>query len=701
MSSTSALARRALALACTVVFLAGGAEAARGRRPQRPPARPDRALFEDASAALAKLRQSPGRQGRRGEWSAVVLKFRRVVDRYPKSSWCDDALLNVGNLYREMAERFKSKRDRDEAVRAYQWVVREYPASRLGEQALFASYEIAQQSGEKARLTDAIKAYLDAYPRGPHASDLRESLKKRAPERAAAIPAPPPIGVAEVFDMREWGGDTSARVVLDMEKTVPLSHGRIADQPNRLVVSMEDARLHPNLVAREGKASGILVGARLVEKSRKSVDLILDFGSLSTYSVFYLQDPLRLVIDAQWTPPAPAVTVRETPTAPDPAEARPPQGIDSAVERATTSDGEPPAAGEETVVTSESQHASIRRPSVSLSAPAPTPQPEPSPSPSPSPPPTAAVESHPRATTSAGSPEAPPSAAADEEARTRVARASLPKPGPRPPVTATPSTPPRTNRGGSYSLARQLGLKAQRILIDAGHGGHDPGTIGPGGLQEKDLVLDVALRLERRLRDELGVEVLMTRDQDVFIPLEERTAIANAKGVDLFLSIHANSSRSPKARGIETYYLNFAATPHAESVAARENAISAATMKDLESLVKSIMRNSKIPESRDFAAAVQESLVSKVRAVNPKTEDRGVHTAPFYVLIGATMPSVLAEIAFVSHPEEEELLRTSEYRDTIADSLLGGVRNYLETLPAGPVRTGSARGTSPPARARR
>jgi N-acetylmuramoyl-L-alanine amidase len=242
-----------------------------------------------------------------------------------------------------------------------------------------------------------------------------------------------------------------------------------------------------------------------------------------------------------------------------------------------------------------------------------------------------------------------------------------------------PPAPPATNRAGSYSLARQLGLGARRIVIDAGHGGHDPGTIGHGGLQEKDLVLDVALRVERLVRQELGTEVVMTRSTDVFVPLEERTAIANTQKADLFLSIHANSSRNPRARGIETYFLNFARSPHAEEVAARENAISPATLKDLQNLVKAIINNSKIDESRDFAASVQEGIVDGLRPQH-SVEDRGVHTAPFYVLIGANMPAVLAEIAFVSNPEEEKRLKRAEYRDILARSILVGVRSYLEAL---------------------
>jgi N-acetylmuramoyl-L-alanine amidase len=252
--------------------------------------------------------------------------------------------------------------------------------------------------------------------------------------------------------------------------------------------------------------------------------------------------------------------------------------------------------------------------------------------------------------------------------------------GVRPTAPPTPPPdPPVANRAGSYSLARQLGLGARRIVIDAGHGGHDPGTIGRRGLQEKELVLDVALRLDRLVRQELGAEVVLTRSTDVFIPLEERTAVANSRGADLFLSIHANASRNARARGIETYFLNFARSPHAEEVAARENAISAATLKDLQNLVKAIATNSKIDESRDFAAAVHESMVAGVRQQH-QVPDRGVHTAPFYVLIGANMPAVLAEIAFVSNPDDEKRLGSPEYREVLARSLLRGVRSYLEAL---------------------
>jgi len=249
------------------------------------------------------------------------------------------------------------------------------------------------------------------------------------------------------------------------------------------------------------------------------------------------------------------------------------------------------------------------------------------------------------------------------------------------PMTAAPaaaSVPPPANHG--VSMARQLGLGVSRIVIDPGHGGHDPGTIGHAGLQEKDLVLDVSLRLEKMLRAEPGTEVIMTRSTDAYVPLEERTAIANSKGADLFLSVHANSSRNPIARGIETYILNFALDPHAEEVAARENAISPATLKDLQGLVKAIALNSKIDESRDFATSVHEAMIARIKAGQSGIQDRGVRTAPFYVLIGANMPSILAEISFVSNPDDEKLLKAPEHRQKIAESLFEGIRAYLEGL---------------------
>ena len=238
----------------------------------------------------------------------------------------------------------------------------------------------------------------------------------------------------------------------------------------------------------------------------------------------------------------------------------------------------------------------------------------------------------------------------------------------------------RPTAAGDRSLTRALGLKIGKIVIDAGHGGHDTGTIGPNGLLEKDVVLDVAKRLGRLLESRLGAEVIYTRQDDTFIPLETRTAIANRERADLFISIHANSSHDSDARGVETYYLNFTSSPEALEVAARENAVSEKSIHELQDLVKKIALKEKIDESREFAGDVQESLYGGLALNSAGIRNRGTKKAPFIVLIGANMPSILAEISFVSNPTDERKLETSEHRQRIAESLYRGVSKYVNGL---------------------
>jgi N-acetylmuramoyl-L-alanine amidase len=604
-------------------------------------------LYQEAQQAAASLKASPKRQAQRAEWEKVILRYRRLVARYPQSGYCDNALLAVGDLYREMARRFKQPRYAEDALQSYRVLVKEYPSSSLGDQALYAAFEISQASHDRRRTDEAARAYLDAFPDGTRAAEVKAALKKAAPAQAAALPKPPPPGLAKVFNLRFWSGDTSTRVVIDVEHVVPLRNDRISN-PDRLWVDLVGTRLHPNLKDRTFPVGdGLLEQVRVGQNKDDVVRVVLDFKDVKDHSIFYLENPTRLVIDVRGAQrPAAVVAERAVPPPPSPTATPSPTPAPSpAVADATTT---------------------LRRRTVApLTAPAgPTLRATPE------------IEI-----------EGPPAPKTASAVGARAASRGTPKVEP-PPAPQ----PPQANRAGSYSLARQLGLGARTIVIDAGHGGHDPGTIGHGGLQEKDLVLDVALRLEKLVRSELGAEVVMTRSTDVFIPLEERTAIANSKGADLFLSIHANSSRNPKARGIETYFLNFAGSTHAEEVAARENAISAATLKDLQNLVKAITLNSKIDESRDFAASVQEAMVENLRGAG-ETIDRGVHTAPFYVLIGANMPSILAEIAFVSHPEDERELRSAERRERIARSLLAGVRSYLQSLSRNQMRqlTGTTR----------
>lgn len=619
-------------------------------KPTPPPARPDRTLFRAAEKAEAALIASERAQGRRAEWDKVVLSYLAVVDRYPRSPFCDDALLRAGNLQRDMAKRFKNTAASDAALGSYALLVEEYPGSRLGEQALYSAFLILKGRGMTEGAREAAEKYVAAYPDGPRAALLRKYLGATVPPRGGggsggrgARNASPPVrrdakeprtaaaGQVQVFGVRFWSGADSTRVVIDLDRKVEIQQDRL-QSPSRLFVDLIGTRLHPNLVGKTFPVGNAFLKQIRIGVNRENVvRVVVDFGEATSHNVFFLSDPERMVIDVRGDP-------GKTPRM---AEAEP---------RPSTT----PEVMEDVEVTHPLPVAPQGAEPTNDATPTPTPRPQPRSDATPSPTP-APVATPPQA-----------------------------QPAPRPVATATPATAtgasPARNRDGSYSLARQLGLGARRICLDAGHGGHDPGAIGKGGTQEKDVTLAIVLKLEKLLRTELGADVVMTRDTDVFIPLEERTAIANASGADLFLSVHINSARNSAGRGLETYYLSFAKNAAAEELAARENAISQATMKDLNNLVKAITTNSKIDESRDFAGIIQRNNVEGLTPSFKGVLDRGVHTAPFYVLIGANMPSILTEVGFISNPEEEKWLRSDEYQEKLAESLLDGVRAYLSQL---------------------
>lgn len=242
------------------------------------------------------------------------------------------------------------------------------------------------------------------------------------------------------------------------------------------------------------------------------------------------------------------------------------------------------------------------------------------------------------------------------------------------------SSPARSDIDGEKSLVRIFGLKMAKVVIDAGHGGHDTGTIGPNGMMEKDLVLDVALRLGKLINQRLGATVVYTRADDTFIPLEQRTKIANDEKADLFISIHANSSPEPTATGVETYFFNLTSDKTGLDLATRENATSTSSIADLNDLLHKAVLQTKREESHDFAQDVQTSLWMESVKMNSRSRNRGVRQAPFVVLIGASMPSILAEVGFVSNPHDERILKRSYERQKIAEALYKGVAQYANSL---------------------
>jgi N-acetylmuramoyl-L-alanine amidase len=231
------------------------------------------------------------------------------------------------------------------------------------------------------------------------------------------------------------------------------------------------------------------------------------------------------------------------------------------------------------------------------------------------------------------------------------------------------------------SLAKQLALGVKRIVIDAGHGGKDPGAVGYNkAVLEKHVTLEVAKRLAKKIREKLGCEAILTRDRDVFLSLEERTAIANTKNGDIFISIHTNSSKNRHFRGIETYFLNLATDHDAIMLAARENATSAKNISDLEAILNDLMKNAKVNESSRLAAYVQGCMVQALKPKYKRINDNGVKQAPFYVLLGAEMPCILVEIAFISNPVECRRLNSTGYQDEVADAIVVGMQNYIREI---------------------
>jgi N-acetylmuramoyl-L-alanine amidase len=253
-------------------------------------------------------------------------------------------------------------------------------------------------------------------------------------------------------------------------------------------------------------------------------------------------------------------------------------------------------------------------------------------------------------------------------------------------VSASPaakSPQPAQPTLSGYSMARQLGLGIQTVVIDPGHGGEDPGCISRRGNREKDIVLDVALELKNLLTSGKGLDVYMTRESDIYVPLENRTVIANQKKADLFISIHANAHRNRKRQGVETFFLNFSPDPQVNEIAARENATSTKTIGEMKDTIKKIVQNSKIVESRELAEKIQKNLVKCLSQKYGAVQNLGVKGGPFWVLIGGEMPSVLVEISHLSNPQEEERLRSPAYRKQVAQGIYEGILEYMRSLGKG------------------
>jgi N-acetylmuramoyl-L-alanine amidase len=494
---------------------------------------------------------------------------------------------------------------------------------------------------------------------------------------------------AAVTGIRHWSTATYTRVAIDLGDSVTYEAARVPN-PDRIYFDLHGTKLAPELVGKSFTVTddGFLKKVRAAQYSDDVTRIVLDVNDVTEYSAFLLPNPYRLIIDIHGKKAGPAGVSIGAPQ--KRAEAAPTVPNTIAVKQASTAEidavsdlpgrveatSKPTSKPISAVVDAgnRDQGAGNRNDVETTAATVGT------------------VADPTRRDTAAmnGAPDSgagvPYSVAAASGAipqgsskKTRRSRTKAAQSSAQSSTTVADATPARAavpTADGETSLVRALGLKIGRIVIDAGHGGHDSGTLGADGIQEKDVVLDVALRLGKLLHDRLGAEIVYTRSDDTFIPLETRTAIANKAQADLFLSIHANSSPDASARGVETYYLNFTSDPTALDVAARENAVSDQSIHQLSDLVKKIALKDKIAESREFASDVEDSLYAGLEKGNAGLKDRGVKKAPFVVLIGANMPSILAEISFVTNEKDAEQLQQPEYRERVAESIYKGVARY-------------------------
>ncbi len=688
-----------------------------------------RTQFETAERLKEALNGRPQAKRTARDYTRVIDAFRKVYYTAPTSAKAEESVTTVAELLADYGRAFDDEKSIKNAIGQYEFLRREYPGSKRRFEALFTIGQIYREDlGDNAKAKEALQEFLRRYPNNRLADEAKQTLadisqeekgpklakgKKRAkreakrkPSRELADEAPKPAETASTADtsgtpvqqvaernggnrlplvtsIRHWSTPDYTRVAIDLEQEVKYEAGRVPS-PDRIFFDLHNTKLAPELVGKTFEVGdGFLRKIRVAQFSAQLTRVVLEVDDVAEYSAFLLPNPYRLIIDIHGKQQPGILTAQARPTdeirsteLPRVAASKPQSAASiQSGKRATEMQSVPPSTVQP--AKNEPTAGSIPEPAKAATHKDDD---------------IASLDSglKPDATRELTQPEA-----LSDKSVTRKEVKSTSKPTTAPTFeTVTPRKGKKSKKdepasfareaqptsSGERSLIRALGLKIGRIVVDAGHGGHDTGTIGPNGLLEKDLVLDVALRLGKLLERKLGAEVIYTRDDDTFVPLETRTAIANKHQADLFISVHANSSQDPEARGVETYYLNFTSNAEALEVAARENAVSEKSVFELSDLVKKIALKEKIEESREFAADVQRSLASGLSTKNSKMRDRGVKKAPFVVLIGANMPSILAEISFVSNPGDEKRLRTPEHRQKIAESLFRGVTRYASGL---------------------
>ncbi len=621
--------------------------------------------FARAVQMRTALESNPLQERSIGDYRATIAAFHKVYLISTSADEVTPSLIAEAELYEQMGRAFDPKYFQP-AIQTHQFLLKQYPESRYRSESLYSIAMIEEYDLHEMDAAEiSFKQFLKQYPKSDKVNGAKEALKEIAEARekaketpvsattttpaatppavvstsgagssAVGVPSPdlPEIkgpvleqkesahGVPMVTALKTWNTDKSARIVVTLDGTVAFDAARITS-PDRIYFDLHKAKISAGFGKKPFDVKeGLLKSVRIGQNKEGVVRLVLDVNGARDYNAMLLGNPYRLVIDVRAN-----------------------GGSSNAAAAPATPVAQP---SETNVVHAANLPAND------------APRPEP-------------VKADAKPTAKSANSNTP-----SATTKNSLNANYKPKPG-----AAEAPTESKPTRDGQRSLSRALGLKVGKIVIDPGHGGHDTGTIGPHGLMEKDLCLDVALRLGAEIEAKLpGAEVIYTRKDDTFIPLEQRTAIANDAKADLFISIHANSSHDTAARGIETYYLNFATSEESMEVASRENAEAQESMHDLQDIIKKIARNEKIEESKELASDVQDALSHRMQLVSSGEKNRGVKKAPFVVLIGANMPSVLSEISFISNPGDEKLLRKTDQRQHVADGLYRGIAAYLDSM---------------------
>ena len=575
--------------------------------------------YKKAKDYYYQLRRDKNIQDNRQNWIKGTRDFRQIYLDDAKGELAPNCLFMIATMHYRMYLRFHAQADMDEAVTYYNNVWLRFPNNTLADDAIFWTAEIYRKHKNKpnkaAQLyTKQIKRYPDGDKYAQALNRLREINDTDKITGREKLKSPPTdTSLIKVLPVQYWSSDDYTRIVI--RSSGPVTHTsklleKTARQPRKLFIDFSHSSIDKQYTASIPIKDGLLQKIKSEQLDPNTVRIAFDIESISTYKIFSLNDPFRVIVDVHGQ----QKVLSASKTVPLLKQERVELTQKKIPQQTATKN--PPVSNTSAKMALQDQHIEQNETFIVL-----------------------------------------------HENNKR-------KPG-------TKSSKNEINVQPKLSLAQQLGLGVRRIVIDPGHGGKDPGAMG-FGLKEKEIALNVARKTADQLKSVYKYEVIMTRDDDRSLPLEERTAIANTRKADLFVSIHVNAHPNKSTRGVETFYLNLATNTEAMRVAALENATTTMNISDLQDILTDLMQNSKIQESSILAEYVQSRLVSGLRENNYSTTDLGVKQAPFYVLIGAEMPAVLAEISFISNPQDAKRLRQEQYLEEIARQIAAGIAGYVD-----------------------